>query len=355
MENQPEEKNEIPTPPPAKVSVRTMESDIKSMQEGGGQMPQPYITEINQQPKEEDKTPEEISFQAPALESNIAGYTGPEEPIFQAEAPTPLPPGKEKASTEKNAKLPNKGPKTFIIISGIVVLVVILGVGGYYLVTKFIKVKEAAPFPVVSAPLEEETIIPVPEKIPSPVAYVSLFSAPVLQEEKNISVLTPENITEALLAAANATPVNSLKEVVLRGENQSLVGLSEFIPVLLPELKSEKIAEFFEENLTAVVFSDLNGFWPGYVAKLKPSAAIDQAQTFIKQNLESSLNLKNIFLEEPGAAVAFKDGLVGSPIINTRYATFSKSGAAFNYGWANNNLIISASYTGLLEILKKLQ
>lgn len=354
MENRPEEKNEIPTPPPAKVSVRTMQSDIKSIQEDGGQMPQPYTAEISQPLKEETKTPEEIAFQAPGLGSNIPGYTGPEEPIFKTEAPSPLPRNKEKTPTEGSAKPPKKGSKTFALILGIAILAAILGMGGYYLVTKFIKTKGVALAPTVSAPPQEEAIIPIPEKIPSPAAYVSLFSVPVLQEEKIISVLTLDNIKNALMAAANANPVNNLKEVILRDENQSLVGFSKFIPVILPELKSEEIAGFFEENFTATVFSDLNGQWPGYVVKLKSAITIDQGQAFVRQNLESSANLKNIFLKEPGTAAAFKDGLAGVQTINTRYATFSKPGAAFNYGWASNNLVISASYAGLLEILKQL-
>ncbi|OGG43090.1 hypothetical protein A3G50_02125 [Candidatus Jorgensenbacteria bacterium RIFCSPLOWO2_12_FULL_42_11] len=355
MENRPEEKNEIPTPPPAKVNVRTMQSDIKSIQEDGGQMPQPYTAEIGQPPKEEAKTLEEIVFQAPGLGSSIPGYTGPEEPIFQTEAPSPLPPSKGKTPAEGSANPHKKGLKTSMLISGIVILTAILGIGTYYLVVKFIKTKEIAPSPIVSAPLSEETIVPIQEKIPSPVAYVSLFSAPVLREEKIISALTLENIKNALMAVANAVPVNNLKEVILRDKNQSLIGFSKFLPVILPELKSEEIAGFFEENFTATVFSDLNGFWPGYVAKLKSTATVSQAQDFIKQNLESSTNLKNIFPEEPGTAAAFKDGLAGSQTINTRYATFSKPGAAFNYGWANDNFVISSSYAGLLEILKNLQ
>lgn len=362
MENRPEEKNKIPTPPPAKVSVRTMQSDIKSIQEDGGQMPQPYTAEISQPLKEETKTLEEIVFQAPGLGSNIPGYTGPEEPIFKTEASSPLPQNKEKTSAEGSvlnqaegsAKPPKKGSKTLAAILGIVILAAILGMGGYYLVTKFIKTKGVALSPTVSAPPQEETIIPIPEKIPSPAAYVSLFSAPVLQEEKIISALTLDNVKNALMAAVNANPVNNLKEVILRDENQSLVGFSKFIPVILPELKSEEVAGFFEENFTATIFSDINGSWPGYVVKLKSTATVSQAQAFIKQNLESSANLKNFFLEEPGTAAAFKDGLAGSQSINTRYATFSKPRAAFNYGWANNNLVISASYAGLLEILKQL-
>lgn len=355
MENQPEVKNEVPTPPPAKVSVRTMQSDIKSIQEDGGQMPKPYIAEINQQPKEKEETSasKEVSFQAPMFGAGVSGYSGPEEPMFQAKTPSPLPPGKKTASTEKNAKIPQKGSKTLIMILGIVVLAAILGIGGYYLATNT-KGKKTASSPVVPALPETEIVVPALEETPPPATHISLFNALVVQEERVIPVLTLENINNALIAVANTTPADSFKEVVLRGENQSLIGFSKFIPVILPELKSEDVAGLFEEDFTAVVFSSLNGQWPGYIVKLKSATTIDQGQAFARQNMESSANLKNIFLEEPGTAAAFKDGLAGSQTINTRYATFSKPGAAFNYGWINNNLVISASYAGLLEILKNL-
>ena len=139
MENQPEEKNEIPTPPPAKVSVRTMQSDIKSIQESGGQMPQPYIAEINPLAKEINES-KEVSFQAPALGSNVSGYSGPEEPMFQTKPPSSLPPGKKQSQPKKTLKFPKKS-KTFMRILGIIILAAILGFGGYYLTTNIIKGK----------------------------------------------------------------------------------------------------------------------------------------------------------------------------------------------------------------------
>lgn len=352
MNNQSEEKKEIPTPPPSKVNVRTMQSDIKSIQESGGQNPQPYMTEINQQ-KKETSAPEELSFQPSELGSNIPGYVGPEEPIFKPGVPiAPLPPQQKPNKPEEAAKPPKKGSKTLIIIilTILVLAAIILGVG-YYLTRKEEAINAT---PSLTTPPEDQAVIP-PAAILKP-AYVSLFKTPNVLEEQIITALNLENIKNALTAAASTAPANTLKEVVLRNTDDSLIVFSKFIPILLPELKSEEMSGIFEENFSAVIFADKNGVWPGYVIQLKPTTTLDQAQTFIKNNLESSTNLKNIFIEDPGLATAiFKDGKAGSPAINTRYLVFSKTGAAINYGWVNNNLVISATYPGLSEILKNLQ
>ncbi len=354
MNNQSEEKKEIPTPPPSKVSVRTMQSDIKSMQESGGQNPQPYMTELNQEFKKETAAPEEISFQPAELESNIPGYVGPEEPIFQAGAPiSPLPPKQKPAQAEKNAQ-PRKKTSKILIISVILILAAITAGVGYYFINKN-KTATPTPTPPVVPPVTT-TPTPTPTPVPAP-QYVSLLKTPsTLQEEKIVSTLILDNIKNVLVAAASTTPANNLKEVILRNPDQSLIAFSKFIPILLPEIKSEDIAAIFQENFTAMVFVDQNGVWPGYIAQLNSSSTLIAAQATIKQNLESSANLTNIFLKDASSTVAvFKDGKAGNPSINTRYLIFPKTGAAINYGWVGDKLVISASYAGLSEILKKLQ
>lgn len=352
MNDQFEEKKEIPGPPPSKVSVRTMQSDINSIQESGGQTPQPYTTELGQGPKKETKAPEEISFQPAELEPNISGYVGPEEPIFQPSAPiSPLPPKQKAAQAEAGTNPRKKTPK-ILIISVILILAAITSGVIYYFINKG-QIATPVPTPPVVPPV---TVNPTPTSAPAP-QYVSLLKTPnVLQEEKIISALNLDNIKNALVASASTTPANNLKEVILRNPDQSLVAFSKFIPILLPEIKSEDIAAIFQESFTTMVFVDQNGAWPGYVAQLNSSSTLIAAQAAMKQSLESSSNLINIFLENISSIVAvFKDGKAGNPTINTRYLVFPKTGTAINYGWVNDKLVISTSYAGLSEILKNLQ
>ncbi len=352
MNDQFEEKKEIPGPPPSKVSVRTMQSDINSIQESGGQTPQPYTTELGQGPKKETKAPEEISFQPAELEPNISGYVGPEEPIFQPSAPIgPLPPKQKTAQAEAGAS-PKKKTSKVLIISIILILAAITAGASYYFINKS-QIAAPAPTPPIVPPTAA-----TPTPTPTPASqYVSLLKTPsVLQEEQIISALTLDNIKDVLIAAASTTPANNLKEAILRNPDQSLVAFSKFIPVLLPEIKSEDIAAIFQENFTAMVFVDQNGVWPGYVVQLTSISTLIAAHSAMKQNLKSSSNLINIFLEKTSSNVAvFKDGKAGNPTINTRYLVFPKTGAAINYGWVNDKLVISTSYAGLSEILKNLQ
>lgn len=352
MDNQFEEKKEIPGPPPSKVSVRTMQSDIKSIQGSGGQNPQPYMAELGQVPKRENPAPAEVSFQPTEMDSGISGYAGPEEPIFQPGAPiSPLPPKQKPAKAEAGANLPKKKSKV-LPISIIIVLAAITTGAGYYFINKnqtYIPAPEPTTTPV-------ETATPTPTPVVAP-QYVSLLKTPsIIQGEEVVPSLALADIKNSLLATAGTAPLDSLKEVVLRNQDQSLVALSQFLPVIFPELTAETISQNFQENFTALVFTNVNGVWPGYVAQLNPTADLIQTQAAIKQSLESSANLANIFLGNVSPAVAvFKDGKAGNPEINTRYLVFPETGAAINYGWIENKLVISSSYAGLSEILKKLQ
>jgi len=357
MENLPEEKKEIANPPAPRVNVRTMDSDIKSVQESGGQIPQPYTTEINggnQQPKKETAAPEEISFQPSEFGTNIPGYTGPEEAIFQSENPSsPLPPAQKPNKAQRSVNPNKKSLKVPLIILGVLVVLAAVVWGAMY----YLNIQKPVPAPQTSTP--EATTTPLvasstPEII-TKTAYISLLNTPSTStEEEIIGQLTVEGIKNALLTATSTMAIGDFKEVVLRNADQTLVGLSNFITALLPEIKTEDITGNFNDNFTAVLFKDKNGVWPGYIAQLKPTATLIQVKFLIKEELELSA-LKNLFLTDPGTAAVFKDGLAGNPTINTRYAIFSTPGTALNYGWVNDKLVISSSYAGLLEILKRLQ
>lgn len=351
MDNQPEEKKEAPTPPPSRVNVRTMQSDMKSIQESGGQNPQPYMTEINQQPKKETP-PQEVSFQPSELGTNIPGYVGPEEPIFKpGGAVGPLPPQQKPIQPETTAvKPPQKGSKVLIIsLAAVVLVVAVLGIG-YYFSKKQKAVSTATPEQTNTPPVDTTPTPPKPQ-------YSSLFkTANVPQAEEIITALDLENIKKALNNAAATIPTDTLKEIVLRNADNSLVSSYKLFPILLPEIAKEDLTGVFEENSMTVVFVNKDGAWPAYVFQLKSSANAEQAQALIKKDLESSTNLKNIFLQESGRpAAAFKDGQAGSPAIKTRYLTYSNPLAALNYGWIDNKLVIASNYSTLLEVLKNLQ
>lgn len=113
----------------SEVSVRTMESDIKGLEQGGGELGSPeYLTPERVEVKKENKF-------------EISGYTGPEKAIFSPSAGiSSIKKEEENISEEKEEKITagEKSAKWKIIGVVVVALAVIAGFGflGYFVVSK---------------------------------------------------------------------------------------------------------------------------------------------------------------------------------------------------------------------------
>ncbi|MBI5401735.1 hypothetical protein HZB05_02850 [Candidatus Wolfebacteria bacterium] len=113
---QPQQQN-IPTPPPLEIEVRSMESDIKSFQETGGEIPGGAAKSVYTPPKQESARPEQGA--------QISGYQGPEKAIFT--------PGENLLAKEAAGAKTGAG-KTILIILGVLIGAVALGFLGYYVI-----------------------------------------------------------------------------------------------------------------------------------------------------------------------------------------------------------------------------
>lgn len=242
-----EEKKEVPTPPPSQANVRTMQSDLKSLQESGGQAPQPYSIEIDQAPT------------------------------------APLPPSPKQVLIPEPLKLKTKKTKILFIILAILILGIALAFAliGYY------NKKTSTPSPAPA-------LTPAPAPTPPLIPAATSTSETISSEEIIISPLTLENFKNILKAAAANAPLNDLKKLVLRNEDRSLINFSDLLPLILPELNKEEIARFFSENFSLAVWVDKNGSWPVFVVQIKPTAALIGAQTFIKEKIETSTQRANL-------------------------------------------------------------
>ncbi len=111
-ENLNKQKSSISAPPELKVNIRTLESDIKDFERGGGEI-------IAHRP---------VSFET---NINIPGYAGPEKAIFSPTAAT---------SAEQEQQLGEKTNKWKItgIIIGILALIAAFGFLGYFVVSQWL-------------------------------------------------------------------------------------------------------------------------------------------------------------------------------------------------------------------------
>ncbi len=117
-------KPSVLTPPSPEITIRTMESDIKAIEQGGGEMitPQPFTPE---QSKAEESKAE--------IKLDIPGYVGPEKPIFA--------PASSVLTEESPEKKTNKWKVVGIII-GVSIIIVGLGLLGYFVASSWLFPKE---------------------------------------------------------------------------------------------------------------------------------------------------------------------------------------------------------------------
>jgi len=311
----------VPPPPPPPITVRTMGSDIKSMQSSGG-------TPVPQQVK-------------PAELKNFGSSA--DEPLF---SPDKSP---EQASLSKQSGGGMEWVKIIAWTLGIIIVLGGLGFVGYQYVYPLFFSDDS----VDVAPPPDTTSQPPP---PQTLVHSSFFITPATQSQSiTITELTPSGIQSALSAIPSSGATPSLDEVVISDGNGQ-VSASDFVSSLVPALSQSDLSRNFEDDFTAFIYRDTNGDWPGYILKLQSDALLVDAQGVV-ENIETDVSsLSNLYLINPGspkdAAKAFINGQLSGT--QTRYLPFTAPGAALNYGILQNYLLISTSYPGIQEAAKLL-
>lgn len=353
-----------PPPPPPEITLRTMQSDIESIKQTGGEnpVPKPFTPpEIKKQPNMEleDLSKEEGMIRT----GNGDGVLPPSEP-------------------------PKNKTKALVLV--LVLLLVIAGAGfaGYkYIYPMFrpampavvinetpitpvpetVVPENITPEPIVSEPATslpagELATTTTPETIPTPEPAVLKPHMSLLTTSADLTVplglsapVSLASLKELLIAEAAKKPetATALKEVNLSDQGGQLVFANVF-PLFLPAFTPAELAPLFEEDFTTVISYDSNGAWLGMVAKFKEGADLVATKALIAK-METSADLANLYIADPGtpAVGGFKDGKANN--LPVRYLNFSKTGASLDYGWTSNNLlVISTSYNGAKAILTKL-
>ena len=130
---------------------------------------------------------------------------------------------------------------------------------------------------------------------------------------------------------------------------------NQFSSLLVPDFLNDgsgTLSNSFNPLFTFFTYTNDKGTWPGYIVSLR-SNAVSDIKDRVKSSLEASTNIKNLYLTDPGTAVVWKSGSAEG--VATRYSTYSLAGAGLNYGWLNDTLVVSTSYAGFQEALKRLK
>ena len=308
-----------PPPPPPPVTIRTMESDVKSVEGSGGGGPQGETFNAPRPP---------IRPEAPNLPTEegvklkVPGYAGPEKPVFPSGSFPAEPPKKIDAGGNK---------LTSIVVYAVIVLVATLvGFGLYFYVYPL--------FLGNGAPAPAENGVPPPAPQPQPPAHTSLISADSSEE-----ATAPGTAVAEIVGPGGSV----VKEVLLRDAGGNATPLSSYLPGLIPELTAGELSANFKEDFTAFIYYDEQGAWSGYVFEHKANVAGVVAENVFRK-IESSASLSDLFLANPGTQQGdWKSGKYRET--NTRYLVFENG--AVNYARVGSRVILATYFPALQEII----
>lgn len=352
-----------PTPPPPEITLRTMQSDMESLKQtgGSGSAPKPF-------------TPPELAKDL----SRPAVPPPPMPRIPQTDFATqrPAAPSMPSVATPKiETEAGGSNWKKMLLWGGALVLIIGAGVAGYLYVYPmlFPPARTAPPAPALTTPpvIKPEAAMP-PASIGATNTPVTATNTPgtagIPAQQKihksllasatgvssiNLTSIDMVSLKLALQAEAQKTAApDSLIETTLSDANGQIAA-SSVLPLMLPTLTAETMKKLFEDDFTTALYHDANSVWPVYILMINAASSQVEAQPAVT-GLETSANLSNLFLSAPGAqsAAGFKSGKIGG--INTRYVTFSKTGASLNIAWSGNKLVLSTSYNGMKKTLSGL-
>jgi hypothetical protein len=325
-----------------------MKSDLESLKETGGAPPVPKpFTPPELKREYQPPTPPP----PPPPKITPADFGQPQK----MEAPKPATPAPITAPIIEEE--PKRGSRKLLVWGGAAVIIVGVGLLGYFVLFPMLfPAQTLPPAPVITTPTPEQPTAEVPGEI-TPPAPQPLTHQPLLLSDSlatiQLSTIDLQALTAALQQEAQkAQPSGALVEVVMNDASGQLPS-ENLLATLLPA-ESENLRNVFEPDFTAALYYDADGAWPIYVLQLSLESSIVEAQTAV-QGLETSQALANLFLSAPGTpnTAGFRDGQVNG--LPTRYLTYSKRGAALNFAWSGDKLVISTSYNGLRKALTNLK
>jgi len=263
------EKEKIPTPPKMKASLRTLETDVSSLRETGGQAVRPTIVRFGKEEAEVEEGKEEEE------ELKIPGYAGPEKAIFETGGPRKI------NKVTKPAKPKSKKVKFIVVIT--IIVITLLAISGFYLMLfkKSQISEEPASLPAEVKPAEKPKFpISTEKKKPEVSSIFGLSESAVVYE------LTISEIDKLVEQKGVNMKSGQLKEIVLTDITGEPISSSEFIPIVIPGLKEKQLLKAFEPGFDFFIFYQENQPHFGMIFRLKPGVVIIRVKSSVSPYLE---------------------------------------------------------------------
>jgi hypothetical protein len=348
------QQSNVPPPPPsqdAQVGVRSMQSDLESIKQSGGEAPQSQIISAPELAKFNDPTPAQPSYVPPAPSVTSQG-----EPMMTVSEMGP----------KKSFNI-----KTILLIVGGLILAGVVGYGAYYLVTMLSATPAVVvpvtqtnlPVPVI--PAATTTVVtptPPPVVVVPPLVHKSLILNPTKSEVIQLANQTFASFEQTLASSSKEKLiVGSVKDLAFVNSSSTPVEAAVFLQSYFAP-QAATIAPLIDKDFTSWLYYDkLGGAKFGTILKLKDGVTISQASSTLSSIIESAIpNIETFFISNPPLPTApeFKGGVVET--IPVRFLVYNaKNSDVFEYAWmtagGNNYLVMATSYNQMVDIIKRLK
>lgn len=349
-----------------------MNSDIKSMQDQGGNAPKPYTPPTPLPPAGGP-----VGSVPPKIPSGDSPFQPPQVPPTEP----PVPPAGGISQPPQNiagGDMPEKKSNKKLFITLLVALIVIaVAVAAYFFVVPLFGNDEDVTD--TTTPPETEQFVPddtidiptVPEAdVPNGDTFVQDEdseddAAGGVPAEFHVSLFSPQADTTVFLEpnslsladiksvfSLSPTDVPLFREIVFRNSDGTMILFEELAPVLLPSVFTETLASLFESDATYFTYTDSNNTWFGVAARLRSDAEQADAEAAVTELENNISEVAGLYINDPGSSGDWKDGQVKEKA--ARYVTFSLAGASMSVTWLNNVLLISTNYEGAKEAASRL-
>jgi len=341
--------NEVPLapPPPQNLNVRTLQSDLESLQQTGGQIVKPYNPEISSKNQSQDQI-----FQPPQIETPATA------------AGIPNSPDNNQKTTEQTPKKKNKLASIIIIV---LIIVAAAAVGYFFVYPALVAPKttteqipqQPTTEPTTSAQPSEQPIPSEPTVVPQlPSAlnlatietHASYFKSPTdFTRELNLVYADLNSLKELIGSRTNENPV--LEEIIIKNEQNKVISFSGLMPLFAPNFFTSSTLNYFEDDYTLYTYINNQGSWLGIIAKLKNNADVAAIQNQMS-NLQKDPDNRNFFLTNPGSIGVWRDGKIKNK--PSSIVDFEKAGASLSYTWFDKYLLLSTNIDGATEAATRL-
>ncbi|MGC9046600.1 MAG: hypothetical protein ACP5IC_00555 [Minisyncoccia bacterium] len=324
--------NEIP------LTIRTAESDVKSLGQTGGQIPQPYTpptNQVNQQPPQQQDTSNQTqaNFEPPQIGDVITTNNAP--------------------SPKQQPPIPKKQNLLPIIII-ILIIIGLIAFGALFIYPKIMYKNSnnvSNPTSTTNSTITATTTTSTDTINQISTSTINL-NLPTIDNHNSFFKQSPD---KTITVTINSTNVNDFKklftfstsstpilqEIIITDPNKKIISFQGLMSMLIPTFFNQDRLNYFNQDYTFYAYTDANGTWLGIIPQLKSGVSAANIMNQMSQIQTDVNEIQNLYLTNVGQMHSWQDGKVKNH--PTSLVNFDTSSATFSYTWLNNYLLLSTN------------